>query len=160
MSHPKPNFERMLALIDEVFATRNDPGQIQVSQKQMKKLQAIHEATLSEYADENGPLIWILLIPVTKQVMTDFLDDKISETQLLEQTKPGEKYDAIYLCSATTLPEMRGKGETKKLCLKAIGSIRKDHRITSLLVWPFTKEGEVLAQSIASECGLELLVKE
>lgn len=155
----KPNFQRMLDLIDEVFATRNDPGQIQVTQKQLKKLEKIHPATLSEISNEDGPLIWILVIPVTNEVMEDFLADKITETELLERTQPGQKYDCIYLCSATTLPEMRGKGETKKLCLEAIKAIRKDHPVTSLMVWPFTSEGEKLAKAISAECKLPLKIK-
>lgn len=36
MSLPKPNFNHMLQLIDEVFATRNDPDQIHVNQDQLK----------------------------------------------------------------------------------------------------------------------------
>jgi len=149
----------MLQLIDEVFATRNDPGQIQVNQKQLKKLQALHPATLSELADDNGPLIWILLIPTTKDIMQDFLSGKITERQLLERTKVPGTYDCIYLCSATTLPEMRGKGKTKELCMKAIREICKDHPVDTLFVWPFTKEGEKLAESIAQECGLRLFKK-
>ncbi len=149
----------MLQLIDEVFATRNDPDQIQVTQQQLKKLERIHSATLTEKSDENGPLIWILMIPTTKSVMEDFLGGKISEKELLEKTKPGEVYSSIYLCSATTLPEYRGKGETKKLCISAINKISKDHPVTRLFVWPFTKEGEALAETIAKACGLDLLKK-
>lgn len=160
MSHPKPNFNRMLQLIDEVFETREDPDQIQVSPQQLKKLEKIHPATLTEKSDENGPLIWILMIPTTKDIMTDFLEAKISEKELLERTKPGDSYDCIYLCSATTLPEIRGKGETKKLCIAGIQSIGKDHKIETLFVWPFTKEGEILAEAIAKECGLELRKKQ
>lgn len=157
MSHPKSNFQRMLTLIDEVFATRNDPDQIQVDQKQLKKLQKIHPATLSELENEDGPVIWVLIIPTTKDIMNDFLQDKISEKELLEKTKAGDSYDCIYLCSATTLPEYRGKGETKKLCVAAIRSVCNIHPIKTLFVWPFTKEGERLAAKVANECGLELL---
>lgn len=157
MSHPKPNFQRMLTLIDEVFATRNDPDQIQVNQKQLKKLQNIHPATLSELENEDGPAIWILIIPTTKDIMNDFLQHKISEKELLAKTKAGDSYDCVYLCSATTLPEYRGKGETKKLCIAAIRSVCNTHPIKTLFVWPFTKEGELLAAKAAKECGLELL---
>jgi hypothetical protein len=155
----KPNFDKMLSLIDETFATRNDPGQIQVTQKQMKKLQAIHPATLSEKSNDDGPLIWVLLIPTTKTIMQDFLTNKITETQLLELTPLKTNYDCIYLCSATTLPEARGKGDTKKVCLKAIEEICKDHSISSLFVWPFTQEGEQLAKKIAGELNFQLLIK-
>jgi len=160
MSHPKPNFNRMLQLIDEVFATRNDPDQLQVTQQQLKKLQKIHPATLTEKAGKDGPVIWILIIPTTKKIMEQFIKHEISEKTLLEKTKPGDIYDCIYLCSATTLPEARGKGETKKLCLEAIKKICKDHPITTLFVWPFTKEGGKLAQTVAKESKLWLLKRE
>ncbi|HTA62788.1 MAG TPA: GNAT family N-acetyltransferase [Bacteroidia bacterium] len=148
----------MLSLIDEVFDTRKDPNQLQVDQKVMKKLEKIHPATLSEFADEKGPAVWALVIPTTTTVMNDFLSRKISEKDILTKTKPGEKYTCIYLCSVTTLPEYRGKGESKKLCIQAINAICKDHPIETLFVWPFTKEGEKLAASLAKECKLSLHV--
>lgn len=149
----------MMELIDQTFATRNDPGQIQVTQAQMKKLEAIHPSTLSEFANEDGPLIWILLIPTQHSIMEEFLSGKISEAELLKKTKPKQQYNCIYLCSATTLPEARHKGETKKLCSQAIDNICKDHFIDTLFVWPFTKEGEKLAKNIASERSMELKIK-
>lgn len=150
------NYQRMFDLIDEVFATRNDPNQLQVNEEVIKKLNLIHPSTLSEVADENGPLIWALIIPTTKTVMNDFLEGKISENEILLNTNPGEKYDSIYLCSVTTLPEMRGKGETKKLCLDAIDKIKNQHPIKSLFVWAFTKDGERLAETLSKTTGIEL----
>lgn len=156
----KPDFERMLKLIDEVFATRNDPEQIQVSGNQMQKLQQIHPATLSEVTGPKGPKTWVLVIPTSGAVREKFLQNKITEKQLLDLTEPGDRYQSIYLCSATTLPEYRGKGETKKLCLSAIDAIRAQHPITSLMVWPFTREGEKLAETLAKETGLTLYKKQ
>lgn len=160
MAKPLPNFTRMLQLIDEVFATRQDPDQIQVNPQQLKKLQAIHPATLSELADGNGPLVWALLIPTTRQVMNDFLAQKISEKGILENTQVGDSYDCIYLCSATTLPEHRGQGKTKQVCLDAINAMRRTHPVTTLFVWPFTLEGSQLAEALAKACGLELVKAE
>lgn len=149
----------MMSLIDEVFATRNDPDQIQVSSAQLKKLNKIHPSTLCEIADDNGPLIWVLLIPTTLKVMNDFIEGKITEKGILDNTSINEKYEAIYLCSATSLPEIRGKGKTKALCMSAITSIQNEHPIKHLFVWPFTKEGEALAKSIANASSLNLTVK-
>ena len=157
MPHSKLNFDRMMKVIDEVFATRKDPDQLQVTNQQRKKLEKIHPATLSELADDNGPLIWVLIIPTTSKVMKDFINGFISEKELLERTNPGDSYDALYLCSASTLPEERGKGKTKRLCIEAINSIKKDHSIKTLFVWPFTREGNALAESLARELGLNLL---
>lgn len=160
MKHPKPNFQRMMNLIDEVFATRNDPDQLQVTPQQLKKLEQIHPSTLSEWSNEDGPLCWVLMVPTTEAVMNGFLNGQLNEKQLLDKTIPGETYSCIYLCSATTLPEVRGKGETKKLCMSSIKEIMKTHPIKTAFVWPFSKEGEGLAESIAKECGLNLLKKE
>src|SRR5688500_19040546 len=103
----KPNYRRMMRLINETFATRSDPDQLQVTGEQLKKLGKIHPKSLSEVSDLNGPLIWALLIPTTQNVMNEFLTGHISEKELLEKTRPGQKYDCIYLCSVTTLPEAR-----------------------------------------------------
>ena len=153
------SFERMIQLVNECFDTRNDPDQISVSNEEREKLEQIHPATLSEYADKSGPIVWILLIPTTRAVMERFVKGTITEKQLLEETKPGDVYDAIYLCSASVLPEYRHKGLAKKITTDAINSIRKDHKITSLFYWPFSAEGKRLAQAIAEDTGLPLLEK-
>jgi hypothetical protein len=159
MDNAKNNYRRMMHLIDEVFATRNDPGQIQVTAAERHKLSQIHPSTLAELSDKNGPLIWVLMIPTTAAIMREFLDGKLSEKELLDRTPVGGSYDCVYLCSATALPEARGRGETKQLCLQAIAGMMKDHPITALFVWPFTKEGERLAESVARAAGLKLLKK-
>ncbi|MBK9191488.1 MAG: hypothetical protein IPM77_08200 [Crocinitomicaceae bacterium] len=122
----------------------------------MKKLAALHPATMGEVADEKGPLIWVLLIPTTQHVMEEFIAGKISEREILEKTSPDQKFECIYLCSVSTLKEMRGKGETKNLCLNQFKSICKDHPVKNLYVWAFSESGEKLAESLAAETGLEL----
>jgi len=159
MSSNKPNYPRMLNLIDEVFATRNDPDQIQVTAQEMIKLNQIHTSCLSELADDKGPLIWVLMIPTTIAIMQDFLNDKITEKELLDNTPINTTYEAIYLCSATTLPEHRNFGKTKQLCLNSIKEIQSTNHITHLFVWPFTKEGRALATTIANATSLKLLIK-
>ena len=153
------NFERMIQLVNEFFDTRSDPDQISVSNEERKKLEQIHPATLSEYADDGGPIVWILLIPTTQAIMERFINGAITEKQLLAETKPGDEYDAIYLCSASVLPEYRHKGLAKKVTIDAISSIRRDHKIKSLFYWPFSEEGKALARSMAEETGLPLFEK-
>jgi hypothetical protein len=152
----QPNMVKMFEIIDEVFSTRNDPDQLQVTPIQQKKLAALHPATLSELADENGPLIWVLVIPTTQKVMDQFLKASISENELLNLTSPEDKFECIYLCSATTLPSERGKGRTKKLCVEAIRRICASYSIKSLFVWPFTPGGDHLAEAVAAETRLSL----
>lgn len=145
-----------MQIIEETFAMRSDPSQLQVNDKVLEKLAEIHPATLSEYNEGSGPCSWVLVIPTTAELMNDFLAGKISEQKLFDLTQPGMNYEAIYLCSATTLPEYRGKGITKKLCVDAIDKIRKDFPIKNLFVWAFTKEGDALAEAIAFKTKLPL----
>jgi hypothetical protein len=153
----KSNFERMIELAEDVFDVKSDPEQLDINQKVIERLQEIHPATLSEYDDGNGPVVWILVIPTSIELMNLFISKKISEKELFEKTEPGKKYEALYLCSAMVLKEFRGKGIAKRLTLEAIRSIQKDHPLKSLFVWPFSDEGDHLAETISNSCGLPLL---
>ena len=150
------NFERMLQLADEVFATKNDPHQLDVNEEVIQHLQQIHPATVSEYDDGNGPVAWILLLPTTTELMHQFLEQKISEKELYEKTPLNISYNALYLCSAMILAEYRRKGIAKKLTLKAVEAIRKTNPIKSLFVWSFSKEGDLGAKALAEITSLHL----
>ena len=143
------NFERMIQLADDVFSAHNDPAQLEVDEKVMERLERIHPATLSEHIEGDGPVVWILLIPTTIELMNRFVAGEISETELLNKTQLDIKYEALYLCSALVLPEYRKKGLATKVGMEAIKSIRKDHPIKYLFTWNFSKEGENLANLAA-----------
>lgn len=155
----KSNFERMIEIAEQSFDARNDPQQLDVNEEVLEQLRKLHPATISEYDDGNGPAVWILLIPTTSHLMYEFLAKRIGEKQLLDLTPVNAKYEAIYLCSAMVLPEHRGKGIAKKLTLDAVNAICAKHPVEKLFVWPFSKEGEGLAESIAKACGKELLIR-
>ena len=150
------NFERMIQLSDEVFSSRIDPDQLNVNENVMEHLQLIHPDTISEYDDGNGPVCWILCIPTTIDLMTQFINEKITERQLYELTPLNIKYDAIYLCSALLLEEFRGKGIAQGLAVKAIECIKIDHPIKALFFWSFSKQGEKLAEKVSGLIGLPL----
>jgi ribosomal protein S18 acetylase RimI-like enzyme len=152
----KSNLERMIKMAEDVFDVRNDPNQLSVNEKVIKRLHEIHPATVSEFDHGKGPAVWILLFPTTTELMNKFLANKINEQELFDQTPLKSKYEALYLCSAMVLPEYRRKGIAKRLTLKAIETIRKDHPLKSLFVWAFSKEGEALAEDIAKETKLPL----
>jgi ribosomal protein S18 acetylase RimI-like enzyme len=156
---PKSNFERMIELAEEVFSVRNDPDQLDINQEVIERLKKIHPATVSEFDDGNGPVAWILMFPTTLELMNKFLENKISEKQLFEQTPLNIKYDALYLCSAMVLKEYRRQGIAKRLAMNAIESIRKDHPIKALFVWAFTKEGDLGSELISRLTSLPLYKK-
>ena len=150
------NFERMIQLAEDVFAVRNDPDQIDVNEDVLDRLRSIHPSTVSEYKEGNGPAAWLLVIPTTTELMLRFLEHKISEQELFDLTPWHSKYESLYLCSAMVLEEYRRKGITKRLALKAIEEIRKDHPLKAMFVWSFTEEGDVAADTIAKAVKLPL----
>lgn len=152
----KNNYQRLVELADEVFAYKNDPQQLNVNAQVLDKLHQMHPTTLSDYSDENGPVVWLLVIPTTIEIMQRFLDKEISEKELFELTPLKIKYEALYLCSALVLEEYRRKGITQQLLLDTIQSIKKDHPLKCLFVWPFTNEGDQLAEKIAQLTGMTL----
>ena len=153
------NFERMIQLAEEVFDSKSDPEQLEVNEEVLEHLCKIHPASVQEFDDGNGPVVWVLLFPTTNELMEDFLKNKISEKQLFDLTPLNNQYDTIYLCSAMVLEEYRRKGIAKQLTKDAIEEITKSHPITSLFVWPFTKEGSLLAEKISTSVGLQLKMK-
>jgi len=149
-------FQRMLQLVGDFFDVKNDPDQLNVTEEVMEKLNKIHSSCMSEYNEGDGPIVWILIIPTKDAIMKKFLEGELTETQLLDNTQPHEKYDAIYLCSASVLEEYRRKGLAKKITVDAIQEISKEHKIKSLFYWPFSSAGQSLAESIAKEVNLPL----
>lgn len=152
----KNNFQRLVELADEVFAYKDDPEQLSVNPQVLEKLHQIHPFTLSDFSDENGPVLWLLVIPTTMDLMHRFINKEISEKELFELTPLNVKYEALYLCSALILEEYRRKGITLQLLLEAIEAIKQDHPLACLFVWPFTKEGDKLAEKVAQLTGMPL----
>ena len=155
----KSNFELMLELAEEVFASKNDPNQLDVNEEVMEQLQRIHPESISEFDNGHGPICWIIQIPTTRQLMEQFLANEISEKQLFELTPLNVPYQAVYLCSGMVLEEFRRKGIAKKLAFDALSKIRESHPIESLFVWAFTQDGDITAGSLAKLSGLPLFKK-
>ena len=150
------NFDRLVQLADEIFASKNDPQQLDVNQEVINRLRRIHPSTVSEYDDGNGPVAWVLVIPTTTELMNLFVENRISEKELFDLTPTDSTYEALYLCAALVIAEYRNKGIAKQLILKAVEDIRKDHPLKTLFVWVFTKEGDSLSETIASLTSLPL----
>jgi hypothetical protein len=153
------NLERMIKLAEEFFDVKNDPEQISVDEQTRGKLTAIHPRTMSEVRTEEGPIVWILVIPTTSEVMERFLAKTINEKGLLDETSPGGRYEAVYLCSALVLPEHRRKGLARETAVKAVREIAREQPIRELYAWTFSAEGEALAVSIAQDVKLPLQLR-
>jgi hypothetical protein len=90
-------------------------------------------------------------------LMSRFLNKKISENELLDLTRPDSVYEAIYLCSALVLEVYRVQGIAKRLSLQAVESICKKHPVQSLFVWPFSNAGDTLSDKITSLSKMPML---
>lgn len=154
------NLEKMIRLADEFFSTKNDPSQLDVTPEVIEQLQSIHSATLSEETRGDGPVCWILLIPSSESTMNAFLKKEISEKALLEEAQKTKDYNCIYLCSALVLPEFRKQGIAKRLTLDAIQRMQNDFKIKALYYWPFSPEGDSLANELSKLTGLTLFARE
>ena len=151
------NYDRMIKLADDVFASRKDPNQLNVDEAVMDRLHKLHPSTLNEYDNGEGPVAWILVFPTTANLMNRFVNKAISEKELFDLTPVNAQHEALYLCSALVLEEYRGQGIAKTLTLKAIENIRNDFPIKALFVWAFSKAGEELAENVALQTSLPLL---
>ncbi len=146
----------MIQLAEEVFDMHNDPQQIQVDARIIARLKSIHPASVSEHSTRSGPAAWMLVIPTSRRLMELFIGKKISERELLRRIRTGKVYEAVYLCSVLVLPEYRGKGIAQRLAVRAVKAIRQQHPIQFLYYWPFSAEGEKLADVVAHKLALPL----
>ena len=153
------NLNRMLQLVDDFFSIKDDPSQLEVTDDVLETLAKLHPETVSEYSDVNGPVCWILMIPTSEKTMELFLNDKISESDILNLSINKKSIEAIYLCSAIVLPEFRNKGIAKQLSIDAIKKMQFDFPIKTLYAWPFSEAGKSLANSIASTVDLPIKFK-
>lgn len=153
----KSNLKRMIELVDEVFNVKNDPDQLDIDEEVMRRLLEIHPASVSEIADDNGPITWLIIFPTLDDLIKKFVRKEITEKELFYKTIPKADYQCIYLCSVVTLPEFRKRGLTIDMTLRAIEQIREDHYITSLCVWAFTHEGNYMAEKLSEITSLPLI---
>lgn len=150
----------MLELVHSFFDMKNDSEQLQVNEATQARLRRIHPMCLTEVANEDGPILWLLLFPTTSTLMDSFLKNEINEQQLFDQTELGRTdYDVIYLCSASVLPEFRNKGLATEKSIDGIEAMKKYFPIKKLCVWPFSKDGERLSKGIADKLEMPLFVK-
>jgi GNAT superfamily N-acetyltransferase len=148
--------QRMIECAETFFETKNDPAQLSITPEVMERLRRLHPCAMTEVADDQGPFVWIIVIPTSQQTMEDFLAGSIGERELLERTPPDVPCEALYLCSALVLPEFRGRGLATKAVCDAIAQIRRTHPIRTLYYWGFSPEGERLAATVARATGLPL----
>jgi hypothetical protein len=150
--------QKEMAVAEAIFGTESDPDQIPINLDSVEKLDKLCKGWLeTRLNDENEPVSWVLVFPTQKDVAIRFIKKEITERQILDLTLPAEHYDAVYLASAITLPEQRGKGYASELLLKAINNmpVSKD---ALLFAWPWSEDGEALLSKFSTVQGKEIQV--
>ncbi len=148
-----------MQIAEAIFGTENDPDQMPITNESIAKLDSLCSDWLVSELDDNGePISWAIAMPTQKHLAQDFLNNKITERQLLDLTVPSDIYDAVYLVSVITVPEHRGKG----LGTKVVKQVLQNMPIINdaiYFAWPTSDEGMNLVKKIESELGREIILK-
>lgn len=150
--------DKIFEITERFFGTANDPDQMPVNKESLRKLQELHPKSFIYKTDNDEPISWVVVLPTSDELMKKFLDNEINERELLNLTQPQDRYEALYLCSAFTVPEHRGKGYAAALFQEAITQIPHSKDV-KLFAWPFSEEGKQLADKLSSIFGKKILIK-
>lgn len=160
--NPENNTEisrRMMNLTESFFDTKIDESQIPINLESRNKFFALSPYTFAVEVIDNNPIAWVLTMPTHKEIARDFIDGKITEKELFDRTKPGGKYDAVYLASSFTVPEHRRKGFAKRLRKIALGKFFEIYPIEMVFAWPYSEEGKALDKALEKEIGRPIVFK-
>ncbi|NCN53222.1 hypothetical protein GW950_02030 [Candidatus Wolfebacteria bacterium] len=150
--------DKMLEISERFFGTMNDSDQIPITKESFYKLQKLHLKTVISRLDNGEPISWIIILPTQIELMEKFLKGKINERELLNMTEPQQKYEALYLCAAFTMPEHRRKGYVLQMFREAIDAIPHAENV-KLFAWAFSDEGRKIIEKLNSILRVNILVK-
>jgi len=111
------------------------------------------------YRLENGePISWVVVLPTQAELMEKFLKGEINESELLDLTKSQDRYEALYICAAFTVPEHRRKGFVLQMFKEALDAIPHTDD-AKLFAWPFSNEGRKIIEKLNQVLGVKILIK-
>ena len=150
--------DKMIKISEEFFGSEQHPDYIPITRESCKKFQHIYPNWLFYKLRDGEPVSWVVVLPTQTALMKQFIKGGITERQLLDLTKPEEKFEALYLCSAFTIPELRKQGYIIDIAKEAVDTIPLTETFF-LFAWPVTGEGKQLAKKLESVLGHEILIK-
>lgn len=149
-----------MKIAEAIFGTENDPDQMPITNESIAKLDNLCSGWLSsELDDNNEPISWAIVMPTQKQLAQDFLNNKITERELLDLTMPANIYDAVYFVSVITVPEHRGKGLGVKVVKQALQNMSLTNDAL-YFVWPTTDDGKNLCKKLEKDLDRKISVKD
>ncbi len=141
-----------MKIAEEFYGTETDPTQIPIGRESGEKLWRLHPNSELAKIENDEPLSWVIVLPTQNTLADKFIKGEITERELLDRTEPKEIYEALYLCSAFTVPEHRHKGYATALLKEAIEGIPHITDVR-LFAWVYTSEGESLIKKLENEIG-------
>ena len=150
--------EKTLAIAEQFFGSQEHPDYIPITKESAQKFERLNPNFMVYKLKDGEPISWILVLPTSLNLMNQFIKGDINERQLLDLTQPETKYEALYLCSAFTVPEYRRHGYVLEMFKEAIEKISHTENFT-LFAWPVTQEGKELSIKLESILGHKILLR-
>ncbi|MEI6849816.1 MAG: hypothetical protein WCK29_02140 [archaeon] len=159
VSDKEAQIVRLLA--EEYFKTEGDSEQAKVNDENRNWIHENIPECRNVIKDGEKIVGFTLIFPCKKETMNLFLNNDITEEELLRIMKKELNYknfDSIYLCSTVIIEEYRRKGLALKAFIKSIEKIISfsKNKKPNLFYWGFSEEGKRLSEKVAKETGLEL----
>ena len=151
--------EKTLEIAEKFYGTSSDPEQIPITKDSFVRLMSIHQEAIKLETDgDDNPISWVVVVPTSKENMELFLENKVNEKELFDKAVDEKSFEALYLCSAFTIPEYRGMGYAKKLLMDAINEFASEKSV-ELYAWVYSKEGESLIKALIKDLDREIKIR-
>ncbi len=145
-------------MTERYFETANDPDQMRIAEWSAERILALHPSALNVLIENGEPVSWTVSIPTSRKSAERFLRGEIDERVLTDTTSPSDRYEALYLCMAFTVPEYRGRGYATKLFAEAIADIPLEDDAL-LYAWIWSEEGGRLVRRLEAMIGRRIRVR-
>ena len=151
---------QLVSASEDSFHTQVDDTQIPASQETRNKFFPLDPHCLAVDITESGePRGFVLLIPTQKALAEGFLEDRITEKDLLWKTSKTDTYDALYVCAAVTNPKYRRTGVALNLLTTTMEKFTSRYPIDLIFAWPYSVEGMKLGRALEASIGRKIVFK-
>ncbi len=146
-------------IAEQFYGSESHPDHIPIKAESAAKLDSISDNWFNcAFDDNNEPISWIVVIPTSIALMKDFITAKITEKQLFDSTSIATPQEALYLCSAFTIPEYRRQGLAMRLILETIGQFEQSGT-KELFAWIYSPEGEQMVTTMQQRYGRKIYIR-
>ena len=147
-------------IAEQFYGTETHPDHIPINAESAAKLDSISNLWFNCALDDAGePISWVVVIPTSRALMKDFVSGQINERQLFDATTPHTAQEALYLCSALTVPAYRRQGLAMKLMLETIQAFEATAP-KELFAWPYSPEGAQMVRTMCERLKRKIDIRE